>query len=45
MADGTSVIEKGLVAGTRIVVAGQYRLQPGSQVSGGAMAAVASGGT
>jgi multidrug efflux system membrane fusion protein len=44
MADGTAVIEKGLAAGTRIVVAGQYRLQPGSQVRDGATAAVASGG-
>jgi multidrug efflux system membrane fusion protein len=31
-ADGTSVIDKGLGAGTRVVVAGQYRLQPGSHV-------------
>ena len=45
MADGTSVIEKGLAAGTRIVVAGQYRLQPGSHVRDGATAVVAPGGT
>jgi len=32
MTDGTSVIESGLQAGTRIVVSGQYRLQPGSSV-------------
>jgi membrane fusion protein, multidrug efflux system len=32
MTDGTSVIEKGLDAGTRIVTAGQYRLQPGSRI-------------
>ena len=32
MTDGTSVIEKGLDAGARIVTAGQYRLQSGSRV-------------
>jgi membrane fusion protein, multidrug efflux system len=32
MTDGTSVINKGLEPGTRIVTAGQYRLQPGSLV-------------
>jgi multidrug efflux system membrane fusion protein len=32
MSSGTSVIDKGLAAGARIVVAGQYRLQPGSRV-------------
>jgi multidrug efflux system membrane fusion protein len=32
MADGTSVVDKGLDAGTQIVTAGQYRLQPGSPV-------------
>ena len=32
MTDGTSVIEKGLDAGARIVTAGQYRLQPGSRI-------------
>jgi membrane fusion protein, multidrug efflux system len=36
MADGIAVIEKGLGAGTRLVVAGQYRLQPGSHVRAGA---------
>jgi multidrug efflux system membrane fusion protein len=34
MTYGTSVIDKGLTPGTRIVVAGQYRLQPGSRVQG-----------
>jgi multidrug efflux system membrane fusion protein len=34
MTHGTSVIDKGLTPGTRIVVAGQYRLQPGSRVQG-----------
>jgi multidrug efflux system membrane fusion protein len=43
MVGGTSVTDKGLEAGTPIVVAGQYRLQPGSRVRTGA--AVASGGT
>ena len=32
MSGGTSVVDKGLAAGTGIVVAGQYRLQPGSRV-------------
>jgi multidrug efflux system membrane fusion protein len=32
MTNGTSVIDKGLDPGTRIVVSGQYRLQPGSPV-------------
>jgi membrane fusion protein, multidrug efflux system len=32
MADGISAIQKGLAPGTRIVVSGQYRLQPGSRV-------------
>jgi multidrug efflux system membrane fusion protein len=32
MSDGTSVIEKGLDPGTRIVTAGQSRLQPGSRI-------------
>jgi multidrug efflux system membrane fusion protein len=32
MADGTSVVDKGLDAGTRIVTSGQYRLQPGSPI-------------
>jgi multidrug efflux system membrane fusion protein len=33
MTDGTSVVEKGLDAGARIVTAGQYRLQPGSRIA------------
>ena len=32
MIEGTSVIETGIDAGTRIVTAGQYRLQPGSLI-------------
>ena len=32
MSGGTAVIENGLGSGTSIVVAGQYRLQPGSRV-------------
>jgi multidrug efflux system membrane fusion protein len=32
MADGTSVVDKGLDAGTQIVTSGQYRLQPGSPI-------------
>ena len=32
MMDGTTVIQTGLNAGDRIVVSGQYRLQPGSRV-------------
>ena len=44
MTDGTSVIDKGLDAGTPIVTAGQYRLQPGSLVqSTDAVTDVASG--
>jgi membrane fusion protein, multidrug efflux system len=44
-ADGTSVIDNGLDAGTRIVTAGQSRLQPGSpiQVAGAPATDVASG--
>ena len=33
MRGGTSVIEKGVAPGTKIVVSGQYRLQPGSRVN------------
>lgn len=33
MSGGTAVIDKGLAAGTRIVVAGQYRLDQGSRVT------------
>jgi multidrug efflux system membrane fusion protein len=44
MAGGTSVINKGLEAGTPIVTAGQYRLQPGSLIqSTNAVTNVASG--
>jgi multidrug efflux system membrane fusion protein len=32
MRDGTAIIEKGLNAGTSIVVAGQYRVQQGSKI-------------
>jgi multidrug efflux system membrane fusion protein len=32
MSGGTSVVDTGLSPGTRIVVAGQYRLQPGSRI-------------
>jgi multidrug efflux system membrane fusion protein len=39
MSDGTSVIENGLDAGTRIVTAGQSRLQPGSRIEQPATAA------
>jgi membrane fusion protein, multidrug efflux system len=34
MSGGTSVVEKGLASGTQIVVAGQYRLQPGTRIQG-----------
>ena len=40
MADGTSVVEQGLQAGTQIVVSGQYRLLPGSLVEPTARTAV-----
>ncbi|HEX6213644.1 MAG TPA: efflux RND transporter periplasmic adaptor subunit [Vicinamibacterales bacterium] len=43
MTDGTSVVESGLQAGTRIVVSGQYRLQPGSPVEATTRTAGASG--
>jgi multidrug efflux system membrane fusion protein len=39
MVGGTSVIDQGLDSGTRIVVSGQYRLQPGSRVAATADAA------
>jgi membrane fusion protein, multidrug efflux system len=39
MSGGTAVVEQGLTAGARIVVAGQYRLQPGSTVASGTAAA------
>jgi multidrug efflux system membrane fusion protein len=44
MADGTSVVEKGLAAGAKIVVAGQYRLQPGSHIQAEATPVAAAGG-
>jgi multidrug efflux system membrane fusion protein len=31
--DGRSVVEKGLTAGQRVIVAGQYRVQPGTSVA------------
>jgi multidrug efflux system membrane fusion protein len=34
MTNGTSVIDKGLDSGTKVVVAGQYRLEPGSRIRG-----------
>lgn len=34
MTNGTSVVDKGLDPGTKIVVAGQYRLEPGSRIRG-----------
>ena len=43
MTDGTSVVESGLQAGTRIVVSGQYRLQPGSRVEAATRTAAATG--
>jgi membrane fusion protein, multidrug efflux system len=43
MYDGTSVVERGLQAGDKIVVRGQYRLQPGSRVQAGATAVSALG--
>ena len=36
MNDGTSVVEQGLRAGDKIVVRGQYRLQPGTRVQASA---------
>jgi len=44
MNDGTSVVEQGLQAGDKIVVRGQYRLQPGTRVQAGATAVSALGG-
>jgi multidrug efflux system membrane fusion protein len=41
---GRAVVEKGLDARTRIVVSGQYRLQPGTQVQSGGATADNSGG-
>jgi multidrug efflux system membrane fusion protein len=45
MMDGSSVVNTGLDAGTRIVVSGQYRLQPGSPVEVGVAAADKSSGS
>jgi multidrug efflux system membrane fusion protein len=44
MNDGTSVVEKGLQTGDKIVVRGQYRLQPGSRVQAGATTVSVLGG-
>ncbi len=44
MNDGTSVVESGLQPGDKIVVRGQYRLQPGTRVQAGATAVSALGG-
>lgn len=44
IADGISVIEKGLAAGTNIVVAGHYRLAPGKLVRSSATATAQGGG-
>jgi membrane fusion protein, multidrug efflux system len=45
MADGTAVVQKGLDAGVKIVVAGQYRLAPGMRVTPDPAAARAPGGS
>ena len=45
MSQGTAVVEKGLDAGTKIVVAGQYRLAPGLRVVPDPAAARAPGGS
>ena len=45
MSQGTAVVEKGLDAGTKIVVAGQYRLAPGMRVVPDPAAARAPGGS
>jgi len=44
MSEGTSVVEKGLQPGDKIVVRGQYRLQPGTRVQAGATTVGALGG-
>jgi len=44
MSDQTSVVEKGLQTGDKIVVRGQYRLQPGSRVQAGATTVSVLGG-
>lgn len=43
MSQGISVIDKGIAAGTPIVVAGQFRLKPGSRVQGAPDTAPAGG--
>jgi multidrug efflux system membrane fusion protein len=45
MNDGTSVVEGGLQPGDKIVVRGQYRLQPGTQIQAGAATVSDLGGT
>jgi multidrug efflux system membrane fusion protein len=45
MADGTAVVQKGLDAGVKIVVAGQYRLAPGMRVTPDPASARAPGGS
>jgi len=44
MTDGTSVVESGLQPGDKIVVRGQYRLQPGTRIQAGATTISALGG-
>jgi membrane fusion protein, multidrug efflux system len=44
MNDGTSVVESGLQPGDKIVVRGQYRLQPGTRVQTGAKTVSVLGG-
>jgi membrane fusion protein, multidrug efflux system len=44
MNDGTSVVESGLQPGDKIVVRGQYRLQPGTRVQTGVTTVSALGG-
>jgi multidrug efflux system membrane fusion protein len=44
MNEGTSVVERGLQPGDKIVVRGQYRLQPGTRVQAGATTVSVLGG-
>jgi membrane fusion protein, multidrug efflux system len=44
MNDGTSVVESGLQPGDKIIVRGQYRLQPGTRVQAGATTVSVLGG-
>ena len=44
MNDGTSVVENGLQPGDKIVVRGQYRLQPGTRVQASATTVSVLGG-